>query len=52
MDAVIERSWPLPLLASEAPTFVAGFLGIFNGQPTAINLDALPPFGTTIEREV
>lgn len=32
----------LPLLATEAPTFVTGFLGIFNGQPTAMNLGALP----------
>lgn len=32
----------LPLLASEAPTFVAGFLGIFNGQPVETNLGALP----------
>jgi hypothetical protein len=32
----------LPLLAGEAPTFVAGFLGIFNGQPVAANLGALP----------
>jgi hypothetical protein len=32
----------LPLLASEAPAFVTGFLGIFNGQPTTMNLGALP----------
>lgn len=32
----------LPLLASEAPGFVTSFLGIFNGQPTAMNLGALP----------
>ena len=32
----------LPLLASEAPTFVEGFLGMFNGHPTEYNLGALP----------
>jgi hypothetical protein len=32
----------LPLLATEAPTFVAGVLGIFNGHPVETNLGALP----------
>ncbi len=32
----------LPLLAIEAPTFVAGFLGMFNGHPVQMNLGALP----------
>jgi hypothetical protein len=32
----------LPLLATEAPTFVGGFLGIFNGHPVETNLGALP----------
>ncbi len=32
----------LPLLATEAPTFVEGFLGIFNGHPVQRNLGALP----------
>ena len=32
----------LPLLATEAPTFVEGFLGIFNGHPTEFNLGVLP----------
>jgi hypothetical protein len=32
----------LPLLATEAPKFVEGFLGIFNGHPTEFNLGALP----------
>jgi hypothetical protein len=32
----------LPVLASEAPTFVEGFLGIFNGHPVETNLGALP----------
>ena len=32
----------LPLLATEAPTFVEGFLGIFNGHPVETNLGALP----------
>ncbi len=31
----------LPLLATEAPTFVAGFLGMFNGHPVETNLGAL-----------
>lgn len=31
-----------PLLATTAPTFVAGLLGIANGRPTEINLGALP----------
>jgi hypothetical protein len=32
----------LPVLATEAPTFVEGFLGIFNGHPVQTNLGALP----------
>jgi hypothetical protein len=32
----------LPLLATDAPTFVAGFLGIFNGHSVETNLGALP----------
>ena len=32
----------LPLLATDAPTFVEGFLGIFNGHPVETNLGALP----------
>ena len=32
----------LPLLVREAPAFVTGFLGLFNGQPTAMDLGALP----------
>ena len=32
----------LPLLATEAPMFVEGFLGIFNGRPVQTNLGALP----------
>ncbi|GAB4433976.1 MAG: hypothetical protein OHK0015_23310 [Chloroflexi bacterium OHK40] len=32
----------LPLLAAEAPTFVQGFLGIFNGSSVAMDLGALP----------
>ena len=31
----------LPLWATTAPTFVAGFLGLFNGHPTEMNLGAL-----------
>jgi hypothetical protein len=36
------EAFVLPLLASEAPTFVEGFLGIFNGHPVQTNLGALP----------
>lgn len=36
------EAFVLPLLASEAPTFVAGLLGIFNGQPVETSLGALP----------
>jgi hypothetical protein len=32
----------LPLLATQAPTFVEGLLGIFNGHPVETNLGALP----------
>lgn len=32
----------LPLLAAEAPTFVQGFLGIFNGHPVETSLGILP----------
>ena len=32
----------LPLLTTAAPTFVEGFLGIFNGHPVETNLGALP----------
>ena len=35
----------LPQLATEAPKFVEGFLGIFNGHPSeVVNLGALPTF--------
>lgn len=36
------EAFVLPLLAKEAPTFVEGFLGIFNGHPVETNLGALP----------
>ncbi len=39
---VYTEAFILPLLAREAPAFVTGFLGIFNGQPTAMDLGALP----------
>ena len=32
----------LPRLATTAPEFVEGFLGIFNGHPTGLDLGALP----------
>jgi hypothetical protein len=31
----------LPLMATAAPTFVQGFLGLFNGHPTEMNLGVL-----------
>jgi hypothetical protein len=31
-----------PVLATEAPTFVEGFLGIISGHPSEVNLGALP----------
>lgn len=39
---VFAEAFILPLLATEAPTFVAGFLGIFNGNPVQTNLGVLP----------
>jgi hypothetical protein len=39
---VFIEAFILPLLASEAPTFVEGVLGIFNGYPVETNLGALP----------
>ena len=36
------ETFVLPLLATEAPTFVGGFMGIFNGHPVQMNLGALP----------
>jgi hypothetical protein len=32
----------LPLMATESPAFVAGFLGIFSGAPSAVDLGILP----------
>jgi hypothetical protein len=32
----------LPLLATESPKFVAGFLGILTGTPSAVSLGAIP----------
>jgi hypothetical protein len=32
----------LPLLATESPAFVAGFLGVFSGAPSAVDLGVLP----------
>jgi len=32
----------ISLLATDAPTFVQGFLGVFNGHPIATNIGALP----------
>ena len=39
---VFAQAFILPLLATEAPTFVESWLGIFNGHPGEMNLGALP----------
>jgi hypothetical protein len=39
---IFAEAFILPRLATEAPTFVEGFLGIFNGHPTGLDLGALP----------
>lgn len=39
---VFAEAFVLPLLATEAPKFVEGFLGVFNGHPTDFNLGAIP----------
>lgn len=39
---VFAEAFILPLVATEAPQFVAGFLGIINGQASAVSLGALP----------
>lgn len=39
---IFAEAFVLPVLVTTAPTFVEGFLGIFNGQPTEANLGALP----------
>ena len=38
LPLVYTEAFILPLLASEAPRFVEGMLGIFNGHPIPINL--------------
>jgi hypothetical protein len=39
---IFAEAFILPLLATTAPTFVEGFLGIFSGHPVETNLGALP----------
>ncbi len=39
---VFAEAFILPVLATEAPKFVAGFLGIITNAPSEINLGALP----------
>src|SRR5438067_13846494 len=39
---VFVEAFVLPVLATTAPKFVEGFLGIVNGYPTDFNLGALP----------
>lgn len=48
MALVFAEAFILPLLASSAPQFVNGFLGLANGNPTGMNLGALPVLGTLI----
>ena len=40
---IFAEAFIMPLLVPTAPRFVEGFLGIFNGHPTAATLGALPP---------
>lgn len=42
MAFVFAAAFILPLLATEAPKFVEGFLGIINGHASEVNLGALP----------
>jgi hypothetical protein len=42
MAFTFAEAFILPLLATAAPTFVEGFLGIINGAPSEVNLGALP----------
>lgn len=39
---VFAEAFILPVLATEAPKFVQGFLGIINGSPSELSLGALP----------
>lgn len=39
---VFAEAFILPLLATQAPKFVEGFLGIINGAPSEVSLGALP----------
>ena len=39
---IFAEGFILPRLATEVPAFVEGFLGIFNGHPTGMDLGALP----------
>jgi len=41
MPYAFAEAFILPLLATEAPTFVESFLGMFNGNPGEMNLGAL-----------
>lgn len=42
MSFSMVEAFILPGLASESPAFVDGFLGMFNGSPSAVDLSALP----------
>ncbi len=45
---IFAEAFILPLLATAAPTFVEGFLGIFNGHPIETSLGALPALYTLV----
>jgi hypothetical protein len=45
---IFAEAFILPLLATAAPKFVDGVLGIFNGHPTEMNLGALPALFTLV----
>jgi hypothetical protein len=42
MGFIFAEAFILPLIATDAPKFVAGFLGIITNAPSEINLGALP----------
>jgi hypothetical protein len=46
MAFVFAAAFIVPLLATEAPKFVEGFLGIINGSASEVNLGALPTLYT------
>lgn len=45
---IFAEAFIIPPLATVAPTFVDGFLGLFNGQPIETNLGVLPVLWTLV----